>query len=46
MAISNSKTLPKGLTFAQAVKLFPWKKGMKDARGLSYNPKTGKAKWI
>lgn len=37
-------TIAKGLTRAQAVKAAP--KPRKDARALTYDPKTGKGYWV
>ena len=45
-ATSKTKTLETGLTRKEAMKAFPWKSGMGDCRGFSYDPKTGKAKWV
>lgn len=38
--------LEKGLTHKQALKQAPWKKSYGDCRGFSYDPKTGKARWM
>ena len=42
----DTKKLEKGLTTKQAQEKFPYKSGMGDKRGFSYNKKTGVAKWV
>jgi len=44
--VSKTKVIAKQLTRKQALEVFPWKRGMGDVRGFSYDPKTGRAKWI